>query len=451
MANKSIYTNNKKDKILSFSFLLPFLFVFIGCGGGGGEGGSAPTSTTSTTTTTTSSSSSTNTSSTASEITTGILDTDFANVGYQTYNNGNKEYGYDIAIDSSGNILVAGEIDTGASTYMAVWKYDTSGNLVTSFDTDGVITVNGTTVGMTGTAIAIDSNDKIYVSGDYNSTDAVVCRFLDSNGSLDTTFTATGCNIFGTVTIDEAKDIFLDNNGSIYVSGVANDDAAIFKLHDANGSLDTSFNADGLATFSGTGGGYDSADALAVTSSGEIYFAGTAYVAGKANFLIAKADSNGTLDNTFGGSGSLTYTNGSSDYATDLAIDSDENIYVAGYYKSGSYNNLQVKALDKSGNSIGNITYNGGYDDKALGITLDSNQNLYVTGISNSSSSTNMIVLKYNSAYNLDTSFNGTGYRTYDSGSLDAGIGIVLDSSKNPYITGYVNGTSYDMAIWKLK
>src|SRR2546425_829749 len=96
-----------------------------------------------------------------------------------------------------------------------------------------------------------------------------------------------------------------------------------------SGQLDQSFGTHGkvLTDFSG-GGSDDSAFALAIQSDGKIVAAGRSIAANatKGDFAVARYNSDGTLDTTFGAGGTVLTdfsSTGSDDVATAVAIQSD--------------------------------------------------------------------------------------------------------------------------------
>jgi uncharacterized delta-60 repeat protein len=100
----------------------------------------------------------------------------------------------------------------------------------------------------------------------------------------------------------------------------------------APGQLDTGFGGDGKVTTNFTGG-HDPAFSLAIQADGKVVAAGTANYRGtNARFALARYETNGVLDPTFGGDGKVT-TNFSRawDGAYSVAIQpADGKIVVAG-------------------------------------------------------------------------------------------------------------------------
>jgi len=80
---------------------------------------------------------------------------------------------------------------------------------------------------------------------------------------------------------------------------------------------------------------------------------------------IVKYDSNGNFITSWGGYG---FSNGKFDYTFSIAIDSNDDVYVADYY------NDRVQKFDSNGNWLDTIDVSG---SRAYGIAVDSSDNLY--------------------------------------------------------------------------
>ena len=127
----------------------------------------------------------------------GSLDTSFDGDGKVTTDFGRNlnDHAYSVAIQSDGKILVAGESKHVRGGYdFALARYNTNGNLDTSFDGDGMITTTvgshnfGQTYG--ALSVAIQSDGKIVVAGD-GPDDFALARYNASDAPTDITLSLT--------------------------------------------------------------------------------------------------------------------------------------------------------------------------------------------------------------------------------------------------------------------
>src|SRR5205823_1660150 len=105
--------------------------------------------------------------------------------------------------------------------------------------------------------------------------------------------------------------------------------------YNADGSLDSSFGNNGLVI---TDFGFDSqAFALAVQTDGKIVVAGYTFTGGSQyDFALARYNTDGSLDTTFGTNGEVVTDFGTGgDEALAVVIDADGKIVVAGYTFTG--------------------------------------------------------------------------------------------------------------------
>lgn len=120
----------------------------------------------------------------------------------------------------------------------------------------------------------------------------------------------------------------------------------------AAGDLDVSFDSDGLVT--SDLGGYDYAWAVAVQDDGgveKIVVAGTS----GGDFALARYLPDGSLDTSFGtsGTGIVTTDIGSdSDHGSDVAVDSNGKIVVAGYTNASGTNSVFAVARYNTDGSL---------------------------------------------------------------------------------------------------
>jgi uncharacterized delta-60 repeat protein len=267
----------------------------------------------------------------------GALDTSFGDGGIVTLTVGSAyNWGSDVAIQSDGKILVAGS--SVLATYdFVLARYDTQGNLDTGFGGTGVITTDLTGHEDFAHALALQSDGKIVVvgRGDTGDYDFAVARYKTS-GDLDPTFGSGGITVTHiSGASDDVYDVVVQPDGKIVVVGTAGyADLAIVR-YDADGSLDTTFDGDGIDTVDVYGMG-DAGEAVALLPEGKIVVAGYTYNGSDEDILVVCYDTDGSLDDTFDGDGIATLDiNGGDDAGRAVCVDGLNRIVVAGVYSDG--------------------------------------------------------------------------------------------------------------------
>ncbi len=340
----------------------------------------------------------------------GSLDTGFGTGGrVATVISSSDDDANAVAIDANGKIVVAGFASTGGHDFVAV-RYNSDGSLDTTFNSGGsmpgVATADLSGAGSNdlGFAMALQGDGKIVVAGESNAAgdfDFAVARF-NADGTLDATFNPTGTKP-GTATTnllstgERANAVAIQSDGRIVLAGntdsSGSDDFALVR-YNADGTLDTSFNAGGskpgtvTTDFSGSGS-TDFAEALAFQADGKIVVVGPSQTTGlNPDFALARYSADGTLDTTFGTGGKVLtdFTSNSNDQARGVAVLGDGKILVGGdsgdfalARYAGDVADLAVtKTVDATSVTVGaNVTYtitvtNHG-PDAASGATLTDN------------------------------------------------------------------------------
>ncbi|MFW9822415.1 MAG: SBBP repeat-containing protein [Candidatus Thorarchaeota archaeon] len=140
---------------------------------------------------------------------------------------------------------------------------------------------------------------------------------------------------------------------------------------------------------------------------------------------------------------SRTWGYDESEYGRDVAVDSNDNIYVCGLstnFETG-YRDMFIVKFDSLGNELWNQTW--GKLDFASGeaIAIDSEDNIYFVGQGNNEgSTTGIILIKYNSSGSI------LWERIWDSYRYEWAEDVCVDSQDNIYITGHKN---YDILLIK--
>lgn len=235
----------------------------------------------------------------------GDVDTTFlAGIGagltpdsYPTFDSGTGAVN-EVALQSTGKIIAGGNIskfnNTGALTVLK--RLNADGSLDTSFNSGGAgLAVN------TGqpevNALLVDSNDKIYVGGTfdtYNGTSRGSLVRLNADGSLDTDFNFSYIN--GTARYIEA--IAVQPDGKVLIAGAFTSVNGTYRVNlarlNANGSTDFNFNSTGYTT-------QGAIRCIQLAPDGKIYVGGTTYnsAAQRNDPILHRLNSDGSRDYTF--------------------------------------------------------------------------------------------------------------------------------------------------------
>ena len=245
----------------------------------------------------------------------GTLDSSFGSGGVVTIQIGQESIGRAIAIQSDGQILVSGfAVDTSDNPCFTVARFNsTDGSLDTTFNSSGVQPgAVLTPAGNNGAfALAIQSNGQIVIAGGNGSNGLTLIRY-NSDGSIDTAFGSSGIvnTTIGGASFAQVNGLVIQSDGNIVAAGFADSSFVIARYSATNGSLDTSFNNSGsqpgvVVDSSGLG---TNANCVVLNTSGQIIIGG--YVS--TNALLARYNTNGTLDTTFGTDGFTAFPNSSS-------------------------------------------------------------------------------------------------------------------------------------------
>jgi uncharacterized delta-60 repeat protein len=274
----------------------------------------------------------------------GSPDTTFGNFGFGTSgfvltqvpgiseSIGNFSSG--IAVQNDNKILAIGNATLSAVKHPVFVRYESNGMLDSTFGKGGfVITpINGTAKGL-----VIQPDGKFLVVGElgmFPDSQHFVARYF-SNGTIDTSF---GSNGVSTLTVPgnltRGFSIALQPDGKVVTGGVlsalpggANSSKSYLLARlNSDGSLDTTFDDDGYRTIPFTSGNTSGFIAIALQTDGRILALG---------FLntLYRFNPDGSLDTSFDGDGSREALNGDSGRSdvSDLVVTPSGKITVVGF------------------------------------------------------------------------------------------------------------------------
>ncbi|MBI5605785.1 MAG: SBBP repeat-containing protein [Deltaproteobacteria bacterium] len=355
---------------------------------------------------------------------------------YSTFLGGSGyDYGYGITVDSSGNVYVTGQTDSGdfpiqnpiQGTFSGGWDV-----FVTKIDPTGSALVYSTYLGGSGEdwgkGIAVDNAGNACVTGQTNSNDFPIQNPIQGTfgGGWDAFITKidpTGSvlvysTFLGGSGEDWGNGIALDPSGNAYIAGETN--SADFPVHNP---------------IQGTLAGSWDAFLIKINPSGSAPVYST--------FLGGSAE----------------------DHGNGIAVDGADNAYVTGYTTSNDFPTLNpiqgsaggsydafISKINPAGSALVYSTYLRGWgEDWGKGITVDSAGNAYVTGYTDSIDFPTLNPIQGALAGSWDAfiaKINPAGsalvYSTYLGGSDDdRGYGLAVDPGGNVYVTGYTVSSDF--------
>jgi len=350
-----------------------------------------------------------------------------------------------VAVQGDGKIVVAGT----SSGQAALIRCHPDGSLDSTFAGDGKVTAPIGAIEGAINAFARQDDGRIVLAGvNFGSPSQLAVLRFNPDGSLDTTFDNDGRAFAAVGTYNVANAVVIQPDGKIVAAGVsygANNDFALFRFN-PNGSLDTTFNNSGTVVTPIPGD--DVANAVALQADGKIVVAGTS----SNEFALARYNPDGSLDTSFDLDGILTTRIGTSgDQAYAVAVQPDGKILIAGRSSSFSGGHFAIArfhpngAVDTSFNGVGKAVTEVAFDDTVHAIMLDAAGNITVAGRANLNSGNpfafagdDFAAVRYKPDGSLDTSYASGGKFITDVSDLgkDIAFALAFDSAGRAILAG---------------
>lgn len=406
----------------------------------------------------------------------------------------NYEYGENLAVDSAGNVYVAGSFDNnGASVFRNTTLTSKGSNdiFVTKFNSSGIFQwVNnaGSSNSDRAYGIALDSGGNLLVTGHFSNNISFGNTNISSKGGYDVfiaKLSSSGswlwANGGGGNSTDYGYRIDVDKSDNAYIVGYVRNTVTLGTLSiTTKGNYDifvAKIDKNGQWLWGQTAGGSSSdyGYTIDVDNSGNVYIGGRFYTSSSSssyatfgsfslkakgssnNMFVAKLNTNGVWQWAKAGNSDST------SYAYGVSVDGSGNVYAAGYaFGNMTFGSLSatnqgssdmfVAKLNSSGTFTELKTYSGiaATYDQSYGVALDSSGNTYITGSFASELVLGTLTLTSNGTSNdiFVAKVSPTGQwlwaRSAGSTSSDYGYGVDVDGSGNVYVTG----RAYDKATF---
>ncbi|MFL6281550.1 MAG: hypothetical protein ACJ74Q_00115, partial [Pyrinomonadaceae bacterium] len=197
-----------------------------------------------------------------------------------------------------------------------------------------------------GYAVDLANGDKEFALVRYNYNGTLDTTFGGGTGKVVTDFNGTSDRIWGVTIQSDGKIVAVGETVSLVFPGT--NDIAVAR-YNTNGTLDTTFGGTGKVTTDHGGGASNAAYAVAMSGT-NIIVAGYEAVSGNNDFMVARYTTAGVLDATFGTLGvTTTGFSGFNDVARAVALDSTGRIVLGGYANNGSDDDFAVARYTTAG------------------------------------------------------------------------------------------------------
>jgi hypothetical protein len=325
-------------------------------------------------------------------------------------------------VDSSGNFYFV--IPQATPAALKVYKLSSTGSITWQKVLTGTNAGSG--------ALAVDGSGNVVVAAQsWNGTNYDGCLIkLDSSGSLVWQVKLASSNSY-----DYFEDLAIDSSGNIYTCGFMfiNDTSNVIAKYNSSGALQWQ------RKLTGSGGGTPPLYGIVVESGGSnIYVTGTVSDSGPTGrWTIAKYNSSGTIQwqrtlssDTGSSSGNGAAVDSSNNvYVTGSGTVSSVTLQRLAKYNSSGTIQWQRRLILKNGSLSAGVEYG----------TVDSFNNIYIgvntSGLSSSGGNENGIIkVPANSSASYSTALLKMGMQ-YTSSSITEGVGAVTSTASTDTLT----------------
>ena len=341
----------------------------------------------------------------------------------------------DIELDSEGNVYVTGgSKGIGTDFDFATIKYDSAGN------EQWVVRYNAPAFysDIAG-HVSVDAEGNVYVSG----------SSLGANTSYDiATVKYNNLGQFQWVKRynstangnDLSQGLEVDFSGNVFVAGTSDSTGSLFDY--VTIKYNPSDNVEWTKRYNGPASDGDIVSSMSLDNSGNVYVTGWSFGnTTNSDYATVKYNSSGVEQWTARWDDPAS----SYDYANDIAVDGDGNVYVTGISQGmGTDNDYTTVKYNSLGEQQWAVPYNGQSNgsDVAYHVTLDYLGDIYVTGYSNNN--VEYSTIKYNKlgVQQWEINFDLLNYQ-------DTPTDLLVDNSGNVVVAGYSSKAGEEW-IWSI-
>ncbi|MCD0461718.1 Calx-beta domain-containing protein [Roseiconus lacunae] len=318
----------------------------------------------------------------------GSLDGSFGNAGLAQATAGpDFPVPQAIAVQPDGKILVGGKFVSGTGKPFVV-RFNPDGSVDTSYGTNGVANLAGIS-GMWVQDMELTPDGKILATTSVNGSVYFRMLRITADGDRDSTFGSNGVRTYSTLNYSsQVLKVLAD--GSFIAAGRSVGEYAVIRAF-ANGDLDTSFNGTGIQTID-LGTQFMTIGEIAIDSDGRYVFGAQGYGnSEESNSYAIRLNPNGSFDTTFDGDGiaSVNLLPSDDDRVSSVQVQQDNKVVLVGYLDPAS-NQREMAitrlnengSLDTSFDGDGTLNYSSSNyaSQRSLQSALSPNGALFVLG-----------------------------------------------------------------------